>query len=54
MPARLAQLGVAIIGEPMTVPLAWFPRDGEPIATLTGEETDLITDALLALIGRRP
>ena len=55
MPARLAQLGVAIIGEPMTVPLTWFPRgDGEPIATLTADEIDPITDALRALIGRRP
>ena len=25
LPQRLAQLGVAVIGEPMTVPLAWFP-----------------------------
>ena len=24
LPQRLAQLGVAVIGEPMTVPLAWF------------------------------
>jgi mRNA-degrading endonuclease toxin of MazEF toxin-antitoxin module len=53
LPARLAQLGVAIIGEPMTVPLAWFPG-GEPIATLTAAEIDPITDALRALIGRRP
>jgi mRNA-degrading endonuclease toxin of MazEF toxin-antitoxin module len=55
LPARLAQLGVAIIGEPMTVPLSWFPHpDGEPIATLTADEIDPITDALRTLIGRRP
>lgn len=55
MPERLAQLGVAVIGEPMTVPLAWFQHtDGEPIATLTTNEIDPITDALRALIGRRP
>lgn len=54
LPARLANLGVAVIGEPMTVPLSWFPRDGEPIATLGAEEIDTITDALRALIGRRP
>jgi hypothetical protein len=39
----------------MTVPLSWFPHpDGEPIATLTADEIDPITDALRALIGRRP
>ncbi len=55
LPHRLAHLGVAIIGEPMTVPLTWFPHgDGEPIATLTADEIDPITDALRALIGRRP
>ena len=54
LPQRLTQLGVAIIGEPMTVPLNWFPRGGEPIATLTADEIDPITDALRALIGRRP
>ena len=55
LPHRLAQLGVAIIGEPMTVPLAWFPHgDDEPIATLTADEIDPITNALRALIGRRP
>ena len=55
LPHRLAHLGVAILGEPMTVPLAWFPRgDGEPIAILTAAEIDSITDALRALIGRRP
>ncbi len=55
LPQRLAQLGVAIIGEPMTVPLGWFPRGGgEPIATLTADEIDPITDALRALIGRLP
>lgn len=55
LPARLTHLGVAVIGEPMTVPLGWFPRaDGEPIATLTSDEIDPITDALRALIGRRP
>jgi len=55
MPARLAQLGVAVIGEPMTVPLAWFRHtDGEPIASLTADEIDPITDTLRSLIGRRP
>ena len=55
LPPRLAQVGVALIGEPMTVPLAWFPGDGtEPIATLTAAEIDPVTDALRALIGRRP
>ena len=54
LPDRLAQLGVAVIGEPMTVPVGWFPGDGEPIATLTADEIDAITDALRSLIGRRP
>lgn len=54
LPPRLGQLGVAVIGEPMTVPLAWFPAGGEPIAVLTAAEIDPITDALRALIGRRP
>ena len=55
LPQRLGQLGVAVIGEPMTVPPAWFPRgDSEPIATLSADEIDSITDALRALIGRRP
>lgn len=54
MPDRLAQLGVAVIGEPMTVPVGWFPARDEPIATLTAAEIDPITDALRALIGRRP
>jgi len=55
LPQRLAQLGVAVIGEPMTVPLTWFGHtDGEPIATLIADEIDPITDALRALIGRRP
>jgi mRNA-degrading endonuclease toxin of MazEF toxin-antitoxin module len=54
LPQRLAQLGVAVIGEPMTVPLAWFPRGGEPIATLAEDEINPITDALRALIGRQP
>jgi mRNA-degrading endonuclease toxin of MazEF toxin-antitoxin module len=55
LPQPLAQLGVAIIGEPMTVPLGWFPRaDAEPVATLSADEIDPVTDALRALIGRRP
>lgn len=54
LPPRLAHLGVAVIGEPMTVPVGWFPSDGEPIATLSAEEIDPVTDALRALIGRRP
>ena len=55
MPPRLAHLGVAIIGEPMTVPLGWFQHaTTEPLATLTSDEIDPITDALRALIGRRP
>jgi hypothetical protein len=55
LPQRLAQLGIAIIGEPMTVPLAWFGHTAsEPIAALTADEIDPITDALRALIGRRP
>lgn len=55
LPPRLAHVGVAVIGEPMTVPLGWFPRGGdEPIAALTAAEIDPITSALRLLIGRRP
>ncbi|MEV6602500.1 hypothetical protein AB0M36_37495 [Actinoplanes sp. NPDC051346] len=55
MPARLAHLGVAVIGEPMTVPLVWFQHaTNEPLAVLAADEIDPITDALRALIGRRP
>jgi hypothetical protein len=55
LPARLAHLGVAVIGEPMTVPVAWFQHTrNEPIVALTADEIDPITDALRSLIGRRP
>lgn len=54
LPRRVTHLRVAVIGEPMTVPIGWFPREGEPIAALSAEEIDPITDALRALIGRRP
>jgi hypothetical protein len=55
LPARLHHLGVAVIGEPMTVPLGWFRHtETEPIATLTADEFDPIIEALRALIGRRP
>lgn len=55
LPQRLHHLGVAIIGEPMTVPLGWFRHpETEPIATLIADEIDPITDALRALIGRQP
>ena len=55
LPARLSHLGVAVIGEPMTVPLGWFQhQQGEPIAVLAADEIDPITDALRALIGRQP
>lgn len=55
LPSRLAHLGVAVIGEPMTVPLGWFQHhQGEPIAALAADEIDSITNALRALIGCQP
>jgi hypothetical protein len=55
LPPRLHHLGVVVIGEPMTVPLSWFRHpETEPIATLTADEIDPITDAVRALVGRRP